>query len=38
MIDMNFEKLEALVKHGESETLEFKKSTGLLRAAFESVF
>ncbi|MBS0352157.1 MAG: putative DNA binding domain-containing protein [Proteobacteria bacterium] len=34
---MNLAQLRKLVKQGESETVEFKKSTGLLRAAFETL-
>lgn len=34
---MNFEQLKKLVQLGESDQVEFKKSTGLLSAAFNSV-
>jgi len=34
---MNFDELRALVGHGESETVEFKRSTGQLGAAFQTV-
>lgn len=34
---MNLKSLKSLVKLGESETLEFKKSTAQLQSAFESV-
>ncbi len=34
---MKLAQLRKLVKQGESETVEFKKSTGLLRAAFETL-
>jgi ATP-dependent DNA helicase RecG len=34
---MNIQQLEKLVKQGESETVEFKKSTALLRSAFETI-
>lgn len=34
---MNLRQLQALAKQGESETLEFKKSTALLRAIFETI-
>lgn len=36
-IIMDIQQLERLVKQGESETVEFKKSTALLRSAFETV-
>jgi len=34
---MNLGQLKKIVEQGESETVEFKKSTGLLRAAFKTV-
>ena len=34
---MSFEKLKYLILKGESETLEFKKSTGLIKAVFQTI-
>src|ERR1700683_3216205 len=34
---MKLAQLQKLVKQGESETLEFKKSTALMRAIFETI-
>lgn len=36
-MNFNIEKLKPLVQHGESETLEFKKSTAKLHAIFETI-
>ncbi|MHB1948491.1 MAG: RNA-binding domain-containing protein [Gammaproteobacteria bacterium] len=36
-INMDITQIEELIKQGESQRLEFKKSTSLLRAAFESI-
>ena len=36
-MSFNVEQLNALIQHGESETLEFKKSTAKLHAIFETI-
>ena len=36
-MSLNTEQLNALIQHGESETLEFKKSTAKLHAVFETI-
>lgn len=36
-MSLNIQKIKLLVQHGESETLEFKKSTAKLHAIFETI-